>query len=139
MTILPATEVHLPALLQHDRHISETELWNLVARGRILVAEDKGTFCGWLRWNLFWDNTPFMNMLYVLEPYRGTGLGTKLTAYWEYSMEALGYPTVMTSTASDEYAQHFYQKLGYETVGGFTPFGDPYVLILAKKLAGDTL
>ena len=34
----------------------------------------------------------------------------------------------------DEYAQHFYRKLGYETIGGFTPFGDPYELILAKKI-----
>jgi hypothetical protein len=40
----------------------------------------------------------------------------------------------MTSTASDEYAQHFYQKLGYTTIGGFTPFGDPYVLIFSKML-----
>lgn len=134
MTILPATEHHIPALLQHDRHISETELRNLASMGRILVAEENGTFCGWLRWNLFWDNTPFMNMLYVLEPYRGTGLGKELTAHWERSLRTMGYQTVMTSTASDEYAQHFYQKLGYETIGGFTPFGDPYELILAKKI-----
>ena len=134
MTILPATEVHIDMLRQHDRHISETELRNLVSLGRILVAEDHGTFCGWLRWNLFWDNTPFMNMLYVLEPHRGTGIGRELTLHWEQNMKAQGYETVMTSTASDEYAQHFYRKLGYETVGGFTPFGDPYELILAKQL-----
>ena len=134
MTIQPATEVHIDILLQHDRHISETELRYLVSRGRILVAEEDGIFCGWLRWNLFWDNTPFMNMLYVLEPYRGTGLGKELTRHWEVNMKAAGYNTVMTSTASDEYAQHFYQKLGYETVGGFTPYGDPYELILAKKI-----
>ena len=134
MTILTATETHIPALLQFDRHICETELRSLVSLGRILIAEEDGDFRGWLRWNLFWDNTPFMNLLFVLEPHRGAGLGRDLTAYWEQSMKAQGYETVMTSTASDEYAQHFYRKLGYETVGGFTPFGDPYELILAKRL-----
>lgn len=134
MTIQHATGVHIDILLQHDRHISETELRNLVSLGRVLVAEEDGDFRGWLRWNLFWDNTPFMNMLYVLEPYRGSGMGKELARNWEVNMKAAGYETVMTSTASDEYAQHFDQKLGYETVGGFTPYGDPYELILAKRL-----
>ena len=49
-------------------------------------------------------------------------------------LHQLGYESIMTSTASDEYAQHFYQKLGYDTIGGFTPYGDPYELILAKLL-----
>ena len=57
-----------------------------------------------------------------------------MVLHWEEEMQQLGYESVMTSTASDEYDQHFYRKLGYETIGGFTPFGDPYELILAKKL-----
>lgn len=134
MTIITASEVHIPTLLQYDRHIAESELRYLVSRCRILIAEEDGRFCGWLRWNLFWDNTPFMNMLYVLEPCRGIGIGWELTCHWERSMKELGYRTVMTSTASDEYAQHFYRKLGYETVGGFTTCGDPYELILMKRL-----
>lgn len=49
-------------------------------------------------------------------------------------MKKLGYEIVITSTASDEYAQHFYNKLGYSVIGGFTIEGDPYELILSKKL-----
>ena len=75
-----------------------------------------------------------MNMLFVFETRRGEGLGRRLVLQWEEEMQQLGYESVMTSTASDEYAQHFYRKLGYETIGGFTPLGDPYELILAKKL-----
>ena len=44
-----------------------------------------------------------------------------MVLHWEEEMRQLGYDSVMTSTASDEYAQHFYRKLGYETIGGFTP------------------
>ena len=126
--------MHIPQLVQLDRHISESELTSLISQKRVLIAEESGTLLGWLRWNLFWDNTPFMNMLYVLESHRGTGLGKELTAYWEQSMKAQGYKTVITSTASDEYAQHFYQKLGYRAVGGFLLPGETYEVILCKSL-----
>ena len=134
MNITHASAEHFPKLHQLDSHIAETELRSLIAQKRILILEDNGDLLGWLRWNLFWDNTPFMNMLFVVEPRRGEGLGRMMVLHWEEEMRQLGYESVMTSTASDEYAQHFYRKLGYETIGGFTPFGDPYELILAKKL-----
>ena len=134
MHIIPASEVHIQQLLQYDRHISEPELKNLVSCGRILIAEEDGVFSGWLRWNLFWDNTPFLNMLYLLEPCRGKGYGKALVEFWEAEMKEAGYRTVLTSTASDEYAQHFYQKLGYVAIGGFMLPGDPYEIILSKKL-----
>ena len=134
MHIQPATDALFPQLAQLDKHIGASELSHLISRSMVLVAEQNGKVLGWLRWNLFWDNTPFMNMLYVLEPYRGAGLGRALVQHWEVDRMTEGYRTVMTSTASDEYAQHFYRKLGYETIGGFTPFEEPYELILAKRL-----
>ena len=134
MTIKSASESHIPMLMQYDRHISESELKILVSLGRILIAEEQGIFCGWLRWNLFWDNTPFMNLLYFLEPFRGKGYGRALVEFWEAEMKESGYPMVLTSTQSDEYAQHFYQKLGYTAIGGFTMPGDPYELIFVKEL-----
>ena len=133
MTIRTATPADLPILSEHDRHISREELCNLIALGRVAIAEEGETFLGWLRWNLFWDNTPFLNMLYLLEPHRGNGYGTAMMIWWEAEMLAKGYDTVMTSTASDEYAQHFYVNLGYTAIGGFSPFGEAYELIFAKK------
>ena len=134
MTVRTASDKDLSWILENDRHISAWELQNLTQLGRVAVAEENGIFLGWLRWNLFWDNTPFLNMLYLLESYRGIGYGKAMMAHWEAEMEAQGYELLMTSTASDEYAQHFYQKLGYSAVGGFTPPGEDYELIFAKKL-----
>ena len=134
MTIIHASAEHASALHSLDRHVAEDELRALIAQRRVLILEDDGQLCGWLRWNLFWDNTPFMNMLYIVDTRRGEGLGRILVLHWEDEMRQLGYESIMTSTASDEYAQHFYQKLGYDTIGGFTPYGDPYELILAKLL-----
>ncbi len=118
----------------HDKHISKEELERSIERGRIYIAEERGRFIGWLRYNLFWDNTPFMNMLYILDGYRGKGFGKALVAYWEDAMKSENYKYILTSTASDEYAQHFYVKLGYRTIGGFTLSNDPYEIILSKEI-----
>lgn len=134
MRIRAANVKDLSVLRFNDRHIREAELENILRLNRVYIAEEEGNLKGWLRYNLFWDNTPFMNMLYVLEDSRGEGVGRRLVEYWEEQMRRLGYKTVMTSTSSHEYAQHFYVKLGYEAVGGFLPKGEAYEIILTKQL-----
>lgn len=134
MLIRTATPGDLDALTPHDRHIASRELALSLKLGRVYLAEDQGQLAGWLRWGLFWDNTPFMNLLYILDGYRGQGFGAALTRHWEAQMRQAGYQTALTSTQSDEYAQHFYQKLGYAPIGGFLLGDDPYELILAKQL-----
>lgn len=134
MNIRTAQPDDLPALSRLDRHIAPRELENSVRLGRVYVAEEGGEPVGWLRWNLFWDNTPFMNLLFVLPGRRGEGLGRALTAHWEEQMREAGYGAVMTSTQASEYAQHFYAGLGYAAVGGFLPPGEEYELIFCKQL-----
>ena len=121
-------------LEQYDKHISETELRNAITQKHILIAETNGKTVGWLRYNYFWDNTPFMNMLFILSEYRGNQYGTNLISYWEEQMTRLGFHSVMTSTQANECAQHFYHKLGYNTIGGFLRENEPYELILSKQL-----
>lgn len=134
MNIRIAQKEDLDVLCQYDKHIAKEELVYCISRNRIYIAEENGAFIGWLRYNLFWDNTPFMNMIYFLEDFRGKGLGRQLVQYWEKQMKILNYECVMTSTATDEYAQHFYNKLGYRTVGGFIYQLDPYEIILMKDI-----
>ena len=132
--VSPAGVEEYAFLFQHETHISPAQLQKCLDDGRVLVARVDGQPAGWLRWSLFWDSVPFMSMLYVLEPFRGLGAGTALTHAWEADMKKTMYPFVLTSTSQDEYAQHFYVRLGYRAVGGFTPPGDPLELILAKEL-----
>lgn len=134
MVIRFATMGDILNLEKYDKHISSQELENIINLNRVFVAEENSKFIGWLRYNLFWDNTPFMNMLYLLEDSRGKGLGKQLVEYWENQMRMLHYEVVMTSTATDEFAQHFYHKLGYSTIGGFLLGEDPYEIILSKKI-----
>lgn len=121
-------------LVQNDTYVDKKEMLNLIALNRVYIMEEDGKFIGWLRYNLFWDNTPFMNMISLNDENRGKGYGRTFVQFWEDEMRKLGYKTVMTSTASDEFAQHFYIKLGYSTVGGFLPAGSTFEVILSKKL-----
>lgn len=134
MQIRIATTEDLWVLAKHEKHISKRDLENCLLQSRVYIAEDNNELVGWLRYNLFWDSIPFMNMLYLLDGNREKGIGTKLVEYWEAEMKRFGYKAVMASTASDEYAQHFYHKLGYATIGGFLLNQDPYEIILSKEL-----
>lgn len=121
-------------ILLYDSHIEKQELINSINRNRVYIAEENGKFCGWLRFNLFWDNTPFLNMLYLKETYRGRGFGKQMLEYWETEMKRLGYSCVLSSAPSDEYSQHFYVKLGYKAVGGFLLRAEPFEIIMVKEL-----
>lgn len=83
MKIRLAEKSDIEILSTYDKHIRITELESSVSLGRVIVAEDNETLIGWLRWNLFWDNTPFMNKLFILDQHRSCGYGRKMVAYLE--------------------------------------------------------
>lgn len=129
-----AEECDFEILSRNDKHISAEMLKKKISDKNILIAEKDGEFAGWLRYNLFWDEMPFMNMLFVTEKFRGTGIGGALVRRWEKMMSEQGYKFLLTSTQANEYSQHFYRKLGYNDLGGFFPFGEEYEIILGKHL-----
>lgn len=137
MDIRAAQNGDIAYLAKKDVHIRASELQNLIPLKRILLLEADGAPAGWLRYNLFWDNTPFMNLLQVEEPFRGRGFGKALVRFWEKQMAAQGFAGVMTSTQANENAQHFYRHLGYKTIGGFFPPGEEYELLFYKSLKND--
>lgn len=121
-------------LKENDRHIHGAELENSIRGGRILMLfDEKNDFVGWLRFNLFWDNTPFLNLLYILENHRGRGHGTRLLCFWEREMSR-DYKTVLTSTLSSEEAQFFYRKNGYTDCGALLLPNEPLEIIMRKDL-----
>ena len=121
-----------------DRHLSENEFYRKVRNKQGYVLLDEGRIVGILRYNLFWDNTPFCTMLYIAAGHRGKGCGKLLMEHWEHDMKNQGYGMVMTSTQVDEEAQHFYRKLHYKDSGGFVidipGYEQAMELILCKAL-----
>lgn len=117
----------------YDMHIEPSILLNQLKDNKIFIIEQNKNFVGWLRYNLFWDSIPFLNMLFIIEQYQKKGYGTLLLTTWENSIKDK-YNIVMTSTQANECSQHFYRKLGYFDIGGFIPPNESYELILLKNL-----
>ena len=137
MNIRYAAVSDLPWLTAHDGHIAPDELKNLLRLRRVLLCEDRESTVGWLRWNLFWDNTPFLNLIFLLPEYRRRGLGRELLRFWEAAMTAQGYTRLLTSTQSNEDAQHFYRALGYTDAGVLLLPGEPAELLFLREPCGE--
>lgn len=134
MEIRYAEPGDLELISEYDEDVSEEVLSNAIAMKRIILLFKGGEFEGWLRFNLFWDNIPFMNLLFILEEQRGKGYGKKLVEFWEREMADQGYSFVLTSTQSNEEGQFFYRKLGYTDRGSLVLPDEPLEIILYKKL-----
>ena len=52
-----------------DKHLPETEFEKKVRDNQGYVLMENGKKTGLLRYNLFWDNTPFCTMLFVFITY----------------------------------------------------------------------
>ncbi|WP_227873101.1 GNAT family N-acetyltransferase [Brachybacterium ginsengisoli] len=129
-----ATSSDLDVLAARDRHLRPERLAASIAAGQVLVVDGREGILGWLRWGFFWDEIPFMNMLFVLVPARGRGLGGSLVEDWEARARADGHDAVLTSTRSDEAAQHFYRRRGYADAGVLLLPDEPAELLLRKEL-----
>lgn len=121
-----------------DAHLPEAEFAKKVREKQGYVLSEDGIPKGLLRYNLFWDNTPFCTMLYVDPAARKQGCGRLLMQFWEEDMRKQNYGMVMTSTRVDETAQHFYRKLGYKDCGGLMidvpGYEQPMELFLSKAI-----
>jgi GNAT superfamily N-acetyltransferase len=117
--------------------VDPAEVASVVDRGRVLVArrpDAAGERLGFLRWGLFWDHVPMMNLLFVAPEARGGGVGTALVAEWERQCAGAGHDVVLTSTQADESAQHFYRALGYEDAGALIYPGQASELFFTKTV-----
>lgn len=135
MKIEYGSEVNFQFILDNDRHVSKELIENKLKEKEIIIASDEDNkIIGWLRYSYFWDNTPFMNMLYINENYRNNGIGKELVLFWENEMKKKDYELLMTSTLSNEEAQYFYRKLGYKDSGSLLLPNEPLEIIFIKNI-----
>ena len=120
-----------------DSRLTEEEFTRKTEARQAYVLEEAGEGLAVLRYGLFWDSIPFCSLLFIREDRQRKGYGRVLTAHWEKAMKDLGFGLVMTSTQSDENAQHFYRSLGYRDCGAlalpFPGYEQPLEIIMAKQ------
>ena len=122
-----------PKIAKLDSHIPPSRLGECIYNGQVYILKDdfiknggqnhrlKDPVVGVLRYSLFWQTIPFLDLLYIDDAYRHQGFGIQMIHDWEETMKICGYKYVMTSTQADESAWRFYEKLGYHKVGSFLP------------------
>lgn len=133
-----ATEQDEPFWKSLDMELPTSEFLLKVRDKRAFVIKDDDKSIGVLRYNLFWDVSPFLTLIILEEQYRGMGFGKQAVLAWEDRMREMGYKIVITSTMVNENAQHFYRKLGYMERGSIfldnTPISQPQEMIFIKIL-----
>lgn len=135
MMINYANEEDFDYFVKRDKHILVSLVKRKIAEQEILILRnEQSQYIGWMRYSYFWDNTPFMNMIWIDEPYRSKGIGKGAVLYWESLMREKGFRLVMTSTLANEAAQHFYRKLGYKDAGCLLLENEPLEIILTKTI-----
>jgi len=121
-----------------DAHMSEREFELKVRDKRGYIISNGEKPIGILRYNLFWDNTPFLTLIHLEEAHQRRGFGKQAILQWEAEMRTLGYKLVLTSTQVNEPAQHFYRALGYIDKGALfldhTPIEQPQEMFMLKIL-----
>jgi GNAT superfamily N-acetyltransferase len=108
-------------IMEYDSHIPHDRLGACIRDQFVYVLWDEKSIVGVLRFSLFWQSIPFLDLLYIDEACQGKGYGRQMMAHWESAMQAMGYKYVMLSTQEDETAKYFYEKLGYRRIGAFLP------------------
>lgn len=135
MKIDYANELDFQYIFDNDKHLPKHLIQSKIRDKEIIIAKDADNKnIGWLRYGYFWDNIPFMNMLFIADGHRNNGVGKQLNRFWESEMKSKGFSMVMTSTLSNEQAQHFYRKLGYKDSGSLLLENEPLEIIFIKKI-----
>lgn len=133
MQIRRAAEKDFMGLLQYDKHIDAERLVDCIRQGHVFAICLGKEIIGAMRYSLFWQSIPFLELLFIDTIYQRKGYGKCAMAYWEQQMKRLGYRDAMTSTRADETAQVFYGKIGYTLAGSFLPPGQEAEELLLKK------
>lgn len=129
-----AVESDYTYLAAQDHHLRPARLAQKIARSEIIMLFDDERPIGWLRFGYFWDELPFMNLIYIEEAYRRRGYGAQLIAFWEDAMRRQDYKSVLTSSLANEQAQHLYRRLGYTDCGALLLPNEALEIIFLKRL-----
>ena len=108
-------------VIKYDSHIHPSTVDKCIQDQLVYVLCDEENIVGILRYSLFWQSIPFLDLLYIDEAYRGKGYGRHMMDHWESVMQTMKYEYVMLSTQEDETAKYYYEKLGYRRIGAFLP------------------
>lgn len=121
-------------LLSIDKHIKKDKYIEKIKNNESILTSLNNENIWFLRFNYFWDEIPFLNLIFIKEKYRGKWFWKKILDFWELEMKELWYKKVMTSSLSNEKAQNFYRKNWYKDIWWFIINNEPNELLFLKEI-----
>jgi len=119
--------------MRFDQELPVEMLERKIRDSEIFLLREDEKILAYLRYSLFWDKVPYVNLLIVDPNERKKGFGSAIMRFWEERMHQEGHDYLMTSSQSDEEGQHFFRKLGFEDSGRFDFPQQAEELILSKN------
>lgn len=123
----------LKFIKQYDYEVYDIEAD--VKNNLVYIIVEK-EFIGFLRYSLFWNRIPFINMFYIRDIYRNKGYGKELLNFFIKEMQNKKFENIMTSCLSEENGKMFFLKNAFKITGGFNSFKEGYELILDYEIGG---
>ena len=87
MELREVTQWDKAFVLGIDSHMDEAAFQNCLLTKSGFVLWEAGQPVGWMYYCFLWGKLPFLNLLYVLEDWRGRGFGSRAMAAWEAEMK----------------------------------------------------
>ncbi|OUO95012.1 GNAT family N-acetyltransferase [Cloacibacillus sp. An23] len=106
-------------ILSTDTYIPKEMLLAKIDRApeQVRLIRHSGATVGVLRYGFLWDYIPYLCFLNIRGEFRGRGYAGEALRSWENEMARGGHDTLFCSIPSDDAAQAFYRKMGYEDAG----------------------
>lgn len=105
-------------LVMSDGCIALETLKEKISRGEVVVATSDGTRLGYARVDFWWSSVPYLSMVWVLEEYRGQGVGRALILHLESRLRSEGHVALYSSSDADEpEPQAWHRRMGFEECG----------------------
>ena len=133
ISITPATTDDILVTMEFDPHLTEEQLLSHIRNQQIYILRTPMGEAGISRFSVF-RQTPFLDWLYIAPAYRKKGYAKELLSHWESDMKGMGYGQVMLSISEKDISRFFFEKLGYQCRGSFSP-AEQEVLMYRKVFA----
>ena len=115
-------------------HMTRDILADKIARRQVVVARQGDRMVGHLRFSMFWDLIPFIDLLIVAPSLRREKIGTRLAMFLEDAMRSRGHRRVLTSSLSSEEGQKFFRAVGYVDAGCLLLPTEPLEILFYKGI-----
>ncbi len=112
-----AQENDLEDILTIDNWLDHEKATTKIRLQEIIIMRQAHQIIGMLRFSYFWDQIPFINLLWIEPSMRNQRCGTQMLTWFEEHMKHENHRNIMTSSLASESGQHFFRKQGFEDCG----------------------